>query len=318
MKNETSSPKIETIPLGKSGIQITRLGAGTWQWGDSKYWGYGNYYQETDVKEAFQTSLEAGINFFDTAERYGHGKSEKLLGKFIHANNRTVVVATKFKPFPWRRWKNSLINALHHSLKRLNMPIVDLYQIHWPTPPLSIESMADALADAVEAGLTRAVGVCNCTKDQIYLTHQVLSKRGIPLASAQVEYSLLNRNVEKNGLLKACQELGITLIAYSPIAKGVLTGKYTAEEVPTGIRGKYYDKERLVRVQPLIRVMRETGQAHEGKSPAQVALNWLMHKGAVPIPGAKNAHQAQENAGALGWNLKDEEVEILDEASLNV
>ena len=312
--NESNTPNIESIPLGKTEIQITPLGAGTWQWGDSKYWGYGSTLQETDVQEAFQASLEAGINFFDTAERYGHGKSEKLLGKFIHANHQTVVVATKYKPFPWRRWKKSLINALHHSLKRLNMPVVDLYQIHWPTPPLSLESMADALADVVEAGLARAVGVCNYTKDQIYLTHQVLSKRGVLLASVQVDYSLLNRNVEKNGLLKTCQELGITLIAYSPMAQGVLTGKYTAEKVPKGIRGNYYNKERLAQVQPLIRLMSEIGHAHDGKSPAQVALNWVMYKGAVPIPGAKNAHEAQENAGALGWRLKDEEVEKLDEA----
>jgi aryl-alcohol dehydrogenase-like predicted oxidoreductase len=312
--NESNSPNIK-VPLGKTEIQISPLGNGSWQWGDNKYWGYGSTYKETDVQDAFQASLKAGISFFDTAERYGRGKSEKLLGKFIHANSQTVVVATKYKPFPWRRWKKSLINALHHSLKRLNMPAVDLYQIHWPTPPLSLESMADALADAVEAGLARAVGVCNYTKDQIYLTHQVLSKRGVLLASNQVNYSLLNRNVEKNGLLKACQELGITLIAYSPIAQGVLTGKYTAEKVPTGIRGNYYDKERLAQVQPLIRRMREIGQAHAGKSPAQVALNWLMCKGAVPIPGAKNAHQAQENAGALGWILNDEEVAILDEAS---
>jgi aryl-alcohol dehydrogenase-like predicted oxidoreductase len=238
-----------------------------------------------------------------------------MVGKFIRASGQTVVVATKYKPFPWRRWKKSLINALHHSLKRLDMTVVDLYQIHWPIPPLSLESMADALADAVEAGLARAVGVCNYNEEQMRLTYRVLSKRGVLLASNQVNYSLLNRNVEKNGLLKACQELGVTLIAYSPIAKGVLTGKYTPEKAPAGLRGNYYNKERLARVQPLIRLLQETGEAHDGKSPAQVALNWLMCKGAVPIPGAKNIHQAQENAGALGWRLTDKEVATLDEAS---
>jgi aryl-alcohol dehydrogenase-like predicted oxidoreductase len=313
--NGINPPNIETIQLGKTDILITPMGAGTWQWGDSKYWGYGSTYQEADVQAAYQASLEAGIRFFDTAERYGHGKSERLLGKFIHASGESVVVATKYKPFPWRRWKKSLFNALHHSLKRLHMPTVDLYQIHWPTPPLSIENMAEALADAVEAGLARAVGVCNYNEEQMRLTYEVLSKRGVLLASNQVNYSLLNRNVEKNGLLKACQELGVTLVAYSPIAKGVLTGKYTLEKVPPGIRGNYYGKERLAQVQPLIRLLHETGQAHGGKSPAQVALNWLMCKGAVPIPGAKNARQAQENAGALGWKLTDKEVATLDEAS---
>ena len=313
--NEKNPLNIETIQLGKTDIRITPLGAGTWQWGDSKYWGYGSTYHEADVQAAFQVSLEAGIRFFDTAERYGHGKSERLLGKFIHASDQSVVVATKYDPFPWRRWKKSMIIAERQSLKRLDMSIVDLYQIHWPTPPLSIESMAEALADAVEAGLTRAVGVCNYDKEQMQLTHQVLSKRGIPLASNQVNYSLLRRNVEKNGLLKACMDMGVTLIAYSPIAKGVLTGKYTPEKTPPGMRGNYYDKDRLAQVQPMIRLMRETGKAHGGKSPPQVALNWLICKGAVPIPGAKNAHQAQENAGALGWRLTDEEVTALDEAS---
>lgn len=313
--NATNPLNIETTQLGKTGIQITTLGAGTWQWGDSKFWGYGKTYQESDVQAAFQASLEDGIRFFDTAERYGHGKSERMLGKFIHASGQRVVIATKYKPFPWRRWKRSLISALRRSLERLDMPAVDLYQIHWPTSPLSIESMAEALADTVEAGLARAVGVCNYDEGQMRLTHQVLSRRGIRLASNQVNYSLLNRNIEKNGLLKACRELGVTLIAYSPIAKGVLTGKYTPENTPPGRRAKYYHKERLARVQPLIRLLQETGQAHGGKTPAQVALNWLICKGAVPIPGAKNALQAQENSGALGWRLTDAEVMALDEAT---
>jgi aryl-alcohol dehydrogenase-like predicted oxidoreductase len=128
--NETHPLNIETIPLGKNDIRITPLGSGTWQWGDSKYWGYGSTYQEADVYAAFQASLEAGIRFFDTAERYGHGKSELLLGKFIHTSGQSVVVATKYKHFSWRRWKKSILNAGCHSLKRLDMPTVDLYQIH--------------------------------------------------------------------------------------------------------------------------------------------------------------------------------------------
>jgi aryl-alcohol dehydrogenase-like predicted oxidoreductase len=174
--------------------------------------------------------------------------------------------------------------------------------------------MAEAMADAVEAGLTRAVGVCYYDEEQMRLTHRVLTKRGVPLASNRVNYSLLSRNVEKNGLLKACMELGVTLIAYSPIAKGVLTGKYTPEKLPPGMRGNYYDKDQLALVQALIHLMWETGKAHGGKSLPQVALNWLICKGAVLIPGVKNAIQAQENAGALGWRLTDEEVMALDEA----
>jgi len=313
--NEPIDTSIETIPLGKTDIQITPLGTGAWQWGDSSFWGYGRTYQEADVQAAFEASLEAGIRFFDTAEGYGRGKSERLLGKFMHASEQTMIVATKYLPYPWRLRKKALVNALRQSLERLGLPTVDLYQIHWPIPPLPVETWADALADAVEAGLARAVGVSNYNEEQMRRTHLALSKRSIPLASNQVEYSLLNRKVETNGLLQACQELGVTLIAYSPIAKGILTGKYTPEKTPPGMRGYNYNKHRLAKVQPLIRLMRETGQAHGGKSPAQVALNWLMCKGAVPIPGAKNARQVQENAGALGWRLTDEEVAALDEAS---
>jgi len=313
--NESIDASHETIPLGKTDIQITPLGTGAWQWGDSSFWGYGRTYQEADVQAAFQASLEAGIRFFDTAEGYGRGKSERLLGKFMRASGQTMIVATKYMPYPWRLRKKALVNALRQSLERLELPAVDLYQIHWPFPPLPVETWADGLADAIEAGLTRAVGVSNYNEEQMRRTHLVLSKRSVPLASNQVEYSLLNRKVETNGLLQACQELGVTLIAYSPIAKGVLTGKYTPEKTPPGMRGYNYNKNRLAKVQPLIRLMRETGQAHGGKSPAQVALNWLICKGAVPIPGAKNARQVQENAGALGWRLTDDEVAALDKAS---
>jgi aryl-alcohol dehydrogenase-like predicted oxidoreductase len=316
--NESSTASGETIPLGKTEIRIPLLGTGVWQWGDSSFWGYGRTYQETDVQAAFQASLDAGINFFDSAEGYGRGKSERLLGRFIHTSGQPVIVATKYLPYPWRLRKKSLINALKESLERLELPVVDLYQIHWPIPPLPVETWADALADAVQAGLTRAVGVSNYNEEQMRRTHLALSSRGVLLASNQVEYSLLNRKVETNGLLKVCQELGVTLIAYSPIAKGILTGKYTPEKTPPGMRGRTYNKNRLVKVQPLLRLVRETGQAHDGKSPAQVALNWLICKGAVPIPGAKNARQLQENVGALGWKLSDEEVAVLDEASFNI
>jgi aryl-alcohol dehydrogenase-like predicted oxidoreductase len=113
----------------------------------------------------------------------------------------------------------------------------------------------------------------------------------------------------------ACKELGVTVIAYSPIAKGVLSGKYTPQNIPPGPRGRRYPSEYLAKVQPLIGLLKEVGQAHGGKTPAQVSLNWLITKGAAPIPGAKNVKQAQENAGALGWRLTDTEVKALEAAS---
>jgi aryl-alcohol dehydrogenase-like predicted oxidoreductase len=145
--------------------------------------------------------------------------------------------------------------------------------------------------------------------------HEVLAKRGVPLASNQVEYSLLNRKVERNGVLGRCHELGATVIAYSPLAKGALTGKYTPEHPPSGLRRRMFSRERLASIQPLIGLLREIGTAHGGKTPAQVSLNWLLCKAVVPIPGAKNGRQAAENAAALGWRLSAAEVAALDQAS---
>ena len=211
-----------------------------------------------------------------------------------------------------------MIHALRESLNRLGLSQVDLYQIHFPYSPVSVETWMDALADAVEAGLTRAVGVSNFSPSQTMRAHAALARRGVPLASNQVEYSLLDRKPETSGLIKVCRDLGVTIIAYSPIAKGMLTGKYTPDNMPPGMRRRMYNRNYLVRIQPLIDLLKEIGQAHDGKTPSQVSLNWLMCKGAVPIPGAKNLRQAQENFGALGWRLTDEEVAKLDEISEKV
>jgi aryl-alcohol dehydrogenase-like predicted oxidoreductase len=312
----------QKIELGKTGIMIPPMGTGAWAWGDRIFWGYGRGYSAEDVKGAFDESLAAGINFFDTAEVYGRGVSERLLGKFIkeelQAGEPELVVATKFLPFPWRLWKGTLISALKRSLQRLELTKVDLYQIHIPLPPFPVEVWAGELAEAVRQGLTVAVGVSNYSISQMRRTYKVLSKSGVPLASNQVEYSLLNRTVEKNGLLATCQELGVTLIAYSPIAKGILSGKYTPGNPPPGGRSRQYNPRYLERIQPLIRMIREIGDAHAGKTPSQVALNWTICKGTVPIPGAKNSRQMVENAGALGWRLTPQEVEKLDEVSKQV
>ena len=309
---------METVQLGKTGVRVTPLGIGTWQWGDSMMWGYGKNYAEAEIRAAFDASLAAGITFFDTAELYGQGKSERFLGRFISGHGNRPIVATKFMPLPWRLGKGALVAALRKSLDRLRLPQVDLYQIHWPFPPRPVEFWVDGLADAVAAGLTRAVGVSNYNAEQTRRAHAVLARRGVPLASNQVEYSLLQRAPERNGLLAACRELGVTLIAYSPLAKGMLTGKYTPANPPPGLRGRRYRGDYLARIQPLIGLLREIGAAHGGKNPNQVALNWLICKDAIPIPGAKNARQVQENAGALGWRLTADEVAALDAASERV
>jgi aryl-alcohol dehydrogenase-like predicted oxidoreductase len=149
----------------------------------------------------------------------------------------------------------------------------DLYQIHFPLPPVSVETWADALADVVQAGWVRAVGVSNYNEQQMRAANAVLAKRGVPLASNQVLYNLLDRKVERNDLLKACQEMNIALIAYSPIAQGVLTGKYTPDRPIPGVRGRRYPRAYLRRVQPLLQKIRDIGQKHAGKTPSQVSLN---------------------------------------------
>jgi aryl-alcohol dehydrogenase-like predicted oxidoreductase len=303
------------VALGKTAVFVTPLGIGAWAWGDKFIWQYGKGYAEPDVRSAFDASIAAGIDFFDTAEVYGFGVSERLLGQFIRESKQALVIATKFAPLPWRWRQQSIVEALRRSLRRLGVKRVDLYQIHFPLPPIPIETWMAGLADAVQAGLTRAVGISNYSAEQTRRAHAALAKRGIPLATNQVEYSLLDRNPERSGLVETCRELGVTIIAYSPIAMGMLTGKYTPENPPPGARSRQYNREYLKRIQPLLDLMRQIGQAQGGKTTSQVALNWLICKGTVPIPGAKNAQQAQENAGALSWRLKESEIAALDAAT---
>ncbi|MFZ5904236.1 MAG: aldo/keto reductase [Chloroflexota bacterium] len=295
-------------------LHAIELGVGAWQWGDRVLWQYGQNYNDEDVRAAFQVSIEEGIRFVDTAEVYGMGRSERLTGRFMKGTDQPVLVATKFFPMPWRWTKGSLIRALRHSLERLGLESVDLYQVHWPSPILPIESLMDWMAEAVKLGLTRTVGVSNFSPSQTLSAYSALARRGIPLAANQVEYHLLNRTIEKNGLLARCKELGIRVIAYSPLAKGLLTGKYSLEHLPPGPRG-LTAASILGRIGALLKAMTEIGQDHGGKTNAQVALNWLICKGTLPIPGPKNAMQAQQNAGGAGWRLTEAEVARLDAVS---
>jgi aryl-alcohol dehydrogenase-like predicted oxidoreductase len=295
-------------------LHAIEMGLGAWQWGDRMVWQYGQGYNDDDIHQAFLTSVAEGIRFLDTAEVYGSGRSERLAGKFLKETDQPILIATKYFPLPWRLTRNSIPSALKASLERLQRETVDLYQIHWPTPLLSVETMMEGMADCVNRGWTRTVGVSNFNQSQMIRAYSTLERNSIPLASNQVHYSLLHRNVEKNGLLARCNELGVRLIAYSPLEKGLLTGKYNPRNPPPGSRGPQY-ANLLNKIEPLLKLMNEIGQEHGGKSNAQVALNWIVCKGALPIPGAKNASQALQNAGALGWKLTDDEVAKLDETS---
>jgi len=176
----------------------------------------------------------------------------------------------------------------------------------------------DAMVEAVQSGLIQAVGVSNYNRQQMERAYNRLQKEGITLASNQVEYHLLNRRVELNGLLSLCHEMGVTLIAYSPLAMGLLTGKYTAEHPMHGFRGRRMARFSIRKIQPLITLMKRIGANHDGKTPAQVALNWIIQKKALPIPGVKNPAQAKQNIGALHWSLSDEDMEELDQTSQDV
>lgn len=295
-------------------LHAIEMGLGAWQWGDRLVWQFGQGYDDQAVREAFKLAVEEGVRFVDTAEVYGSGLSEHLLGRFLKETEQPVLIATKYFPFPWRLSRASVPRALKNSLERIGVESVDLYQIHWPTPLMSVDRLMDGMAECVKSGMTRTVGVSNFNQTQMLAAYSALARQGIPLASNQVHYSLLNRKVEKNGLLARCRELGIRLIAYSPLEKGLLSGKYNARNRPPGMRARTY-ASLLSKIEPLLKLMTTIGQDHGGKTNAQVALNWLICKGALPIPGAKNVKQAQENIGALGWRLTEEEVAKLDEMS---
>lgn len=300
-----------TTTLGTTGIEVTPIGFGTWAWGDSLFWGYGKDYGETDLRQAFQAAIDLNITFIDTAEIYGLGKSEELLGKFIKETQATTQIATKYMPLPWRFRKEDVADAVTASLKRLKMPSVDLYQVHFPAPSfLSQECLMNALADEVEQGRIKAVGVSNYSAEQLREAHKLLARRGVPLAVNQMRYSLITREIETNGVLAAARELDVTILAYSPLAQGLLTGKYTASNPPTGARSmdKRFQTAGLQKLQPMLDKLNELGVKYS-KTPAQVALNWLMcQPGVIPIPGVKNRTQVEQNAGALGWELSADDV----------
>ena len=171
------------------------------------------------------------------------------------------------------------------------------------------------MADAVQNQLIQAVGVSNFDLVQTERANEALRKFGVSLASNQVEYSLVNRKIEKNGLLDYCQSNGIKVIAYSPLGMGVLTGKYSVDNPMPGFRGNRYGKKDLLRLKPLLDQVKIIGAEHGGKSASQVALNWLRAKGAMPIPGAKTVSQAEQNTDILNWTLSEDEVSRLDAIS---
>ncbi|MGA2836385.1 MAG: aldo/keto reductase [Acidimicrobiales bacterium] len=307
--------------LAGSDVTIPVMGVGTWAWGDKSTWGMGGYdaaLTRDSILEAWNASIDAGVTFFDTAEVYGHGESERIIGSLLAGDTTragSAVVATKFMPSPWKlNVRGALLASLRASLARLGLPSVDLYQIHGPISLRSHDAIAEALAAAHGEGLVKAVGVSNYSIKETRSIAAALARRGLRLATNQIEFSLLRRSPETGGLLAACSDLGVVPLAYSPIGQGRLTGKYSAGHPPPGKRT--FSNHPMTVVDGIVAELRRIGDGHGGKLPSQVALNWVITKGAVPIPGAKNRQQAEENAGALGWQLDGDDLARLDRVAL--
>ncbi|AFY41955.1 aldo/keto reductase [Nostoc sp. PCC 7107] len=305
-------------------IFLPTMGCGTWAWGNQLLWGY-NESMDDQLKAVFNLCVSNGVTLFDTGDSYGtgrlNGRSELLLGKFSQEyqglNQENICIATKLAAYPWRWTRQSMIKACQSSAKRLGKN-VDLVQMHWSTAnyaPWQEKGLLNGLADLYEQGLVKGVGLSNYGPRQLKMVHQRFAERGVPISTLQVQYSLLSTYpVTQLGLKDVCDELGIKLIAYSPLALGILTGKYSETGTfPKGVRGLLF-RQLLPGVRSLLTSLKEIAQSRD-KTMSQIAINWCICKGTIPIPGAKSLTQAQENIGALGWKLDAAEIAELDKAS---
>ncbi|RZM83078.1 aldo/keto reductase [Leptolyngbya iicbica LK] len=299
------------------------MGCGTWAWGNRLLWGYSPEMDE-QLQAVFNHCVSAGVTLFDTGDSYGtgrlNGRSEALLGQFASAyegaNRDRLCLATKLAAYPWRLTRGAMHQACAASAQRLGRP-VDLAQLHWSTAnyaPWQEGALLDGLADLVEQGQVKGIGLSNFGPQRLQKIYPRFRDRGIPVTTLQVQYSLLSTYpVTELGIRDVCDELGIRLIAYSPLALGILTGKYEiGGKLPSGLRGFVF-RQLLPGVQPILDTLNAIAIFRE-KTMAQIALNWCLCKGFIPIPGAKTLVQAQQNTGALGWRLDAGEVLELDNA----
>lgn len=295
------------------GIPISPIGVGTISWGDASR-GFGTTFREKDAFDAFQRARKSGINFFDTAEVYGYKgqkyeqSAEEILGRFVKNDDSIikdeVVVGSKVFTIPWtnalmgggiRLGKESLVKAGKESVKRMGGRRMDLWSIHFPFPSFSQDALMSALEESLDLGLTRAVGVSNYNTEQLERAFEILEKRGIPLASNQIEYSVVNRKAEKEGLIQSCLDRDVKVVAHSPL-KALKT---------TEIEEKYVIMNKLCEF---------IGQVNGGgKSKVSVMLNYCMAKGTIPIPGVKRVEHIEDIENAMGWTLDEESVLTIDE-----
>eukprot|EP00435_Cladocopium_sp_Y103_P011205 s1184_g2.t3 len=278
-------------------LQVPNFGVGAWAWGDRLFWGY-NEKQDQELREGFDACIKGGVKLFDTAEIYGPGRSEELLGTFLRESGaKDVQVATKFAAFPWKLDRQDVVKACKGSLERLG------------------HSNALDYSNALEgSSAVRAIS-------------KTLGERGIPLTSNQIQYSLLYRYPELNGMKETCDELGVKILAYSPLALGALTGKWTPSTPPSGPRAAISDKlqnlsnktQKDAAWPGLLDAMKDVAQQHGPETTlSQVAIAWCIAKGTTPIPGVRNVRQAQDNIRATQLKLSANEVQALDSAAAKV
>jgi aryl-alcohol dehydrogenase-like predicted oxidoreductase len=266
-----------------------------------------------------QAALDGGINWFDTAELYGFGHSEQGLSAGLKAagmQNGDVVIETKW--FPILRTAGNIPRTIHERVRNLDGYSIDVYLVHHPWSFSSPETQMNAMADLAEAGQIRSVGVSNFNAEQMRRAHAALEKRGLPLAVNQMEYSLLNRTIESDGVMAAAKELGVTIVAYTPLGYGLLTGKYhkDPELFKSSSRG-FMLKRKFEQSRPVVEALEEIGKKYKA-TPGQVALNWVIHfqgESVVTIPGATKVDHARQSAGAMKFKLTEDELARLDELS---
>ena len=309
--------------LGKTNIKISPIGIGVMMWmqGKGLMGRMAPEIAEEVRNDIIKESLARGINFFDTAEMYGFGRSETNLAKALKANNiedKDVIIGTKWGPM-FRRARN-MRRTINNRIRYLNGYTVDLYMIHQPISFSSIKTEMKELARLVENEKVRSVGISNYNAEKMRKAHEELEKLGIPLAVNQVNYSLVKRSIESDGILDTAKELGVTITAYTPLAGGLLTGKL--HNNPEALKNKFamyrmVAKRNLEESIPIIETLIEIGKAHN-VLPGQIALNWLVtHHGdtVVTIPGTTKTYQAKESAGAMSFNLSKVETEEIAEVS---
>ncbi|MBR6090445.1 MAG: aldo/keto reductase [Anaerolineaceae bacterium] len=288
------------------------FGVGTWAWGERLIWDFGREYGTDDLSDAFRRYISDGIRFFSTSPAFAEGDSEKILGKFNAGEPSDLLIATKYVPRLWSLKRSDFLDSLKQSLLRLNLTKLPIYEICPPSGRMTLSRLAECAAEALDLHLIDQVGLSGFNASQIDYFNEALSRFGYSIACLEIPYNLLDRSIESNGTMEICRSLNIRIIAQQPLAMGMLTGKYDAEDPAAGNRRQMMLRYHTPRLDILLRTMNHIGLENNGKNCAQVALNWILCKGIVPIPGTKSLPQAIENAQTPGWRMTEEQMALLD------